>query len=72
MRQTPHVATSLNTIFYKLLEIDFTPGTGLANQVTSPGGRQSNGNIVAISVGTINPGDAIYLNADGTVSRWPL
>lgn len=31
MRQTPHVANNLNRIFYKLLEIDFTPGTALLN-----------------------------------------
>lgn len=27
MRQAPHVAHNLNRIFYKLLEVDFTPGT---------------------------------------------
>jgi hypothetical protein len=29
IRQTPHVAQSLHRIFYSLLEIDFSPGTGL-------------------------------------------
>ena len=33
VRQCPHVSQSLNRIFYKLLEIDFSPGVGLNGNV---------------------------------------